>query len=576
MNLNIENMAFRYLESLVQPSVSNISNNSDSDSDSNESDIENGIGETPFESVNNSEFENESSDDDSIGDDSDNEATPTENFPWSANLNPVEIDMFTSGVGPNLDNVNVEYQSQPLEFFKLFFPDNLIEIIADQTNLYAAQRNANNFTPVTVSDIQTFIYINMMFGVHKLPAYTMYWSTDPLLKVPCVADVMSRNRFQEISRYFHLADSRYFIPKGRDGYDALYKIRPVITVLKAACNSLYRPGAAIAFDEAMIPFRGRLSFKQYIKGKPHPWGVKVWCCCDSSTSFLLDFEFYTGKSDTVMPNGLGYSVIQKLGQPYLHKNHHFYFDNYFSSVKLAHDLLSSSTYSCATTRQNRRHWPKDLKGKLNKNQCQMRQIGSLVACWWRDKRAISMLSTNASPTMDTASRRTKEGLVDKQIPQSVLIYNANMGGVDRHDQLRSYYPIGRKSHKWWRCCLWFLIEVAALNAYILYKNMPRPPTSKPVSHFNFHMDIARSLMKGSSRKRRQVEVPAAGGLAVPGTSVEHRRIRLPGRKKQCFQCRQKNIRYESNRRPETVFGCVLCNTHLCDEMCFAQFHAQLN
>lgn len=44
----------------------------------------------------------------------------------------------------------------------------------------------------------------------------------------------------------------------------------------------------------------------------------------------------------------------------------------------------------------------------------------------------------------------------------------------------------------------------------------------------------------------------------------------------CFQCREKDVRTQSHKRPETVFGCALCNTHLCNELCFAQFHEKLS
>ncbi|GFO31163.1 PiggyBac transposable element-derived protein 4-like [Plakobranchus ocellatus] len=118
-----------------------------------------------------------------------------------------------------------------------------------------------------------------------------------------------------------------------------------------------------------------------------------------------------------------------------------------------------------------------------------------------------------------------------------------MGGVDRQDQLRSYYSIGRKIKKWWRCCFWFLVQTAVINSYIMYKNMPRPPhTPEPMSHFLFHLDIARSLLSGGTVRDRPVgEVQAIAGMATPGTSREHRRVRLPGRKKQCIHSRVKDV-----------------------------------
>ena len=346
-------MAFNLLANLSRssPSTSNSSPVDAEEGELDESDIENGGEEEeegsgdeyrPSNAVTSHRSrsrprprptvqETEIDDTESVGDDGDEESRPTV-LGWNDDLKPVEIEMFTERVGPRTENFALNHDSEPIQYFSLFFPDTLIETIAEQTNLYATQKKDLSFKPVTSQDIQTFLYINMMFGIHQVPAYTHYWSLNPLLRVSQVADVMSRNRYQDISKYFHIADNKAMIPKGRDGYDPLFKIRPVLEAVKSASNSLFYPGAALSFYEAMIPFRGRLSFKQYIKGKPNPWGVKVWCVCDSATAFLLDFSFYTGKSDILMPNGLGYHVIWSLGQSYLRKYHPFYFDNFFSSV----------------------------------------------------------------------------------------------------------------------------------------------------------------------------------------------------------------------------------------------------
>src|SRR5699024_3413072 len=43
-----------------------------------------------------------------------------------------------------------------------------------------------------------------------------------------------------------------------------------------ATNANFSPGQEICVDESMIPFRGRLSFRQYLKGKLHKFGIKVF------------------------------------------------------------------------------------------------------------------------------------------------------------------------------------------------------------------------------------------------------------------------------------------------------------
>lgn len=78
-----------------------------------------------------------------------------------------------------------------------------------------------------------------------------------------------------------------------------------------------------------------------------------------------------------------------------------------------------------------------------------------------------------------------------------------MAGVDLNDQLRSYYPIGRKSFKWWRSCFWYLVEVSMVNAYILHRNIPPPNGLKPLNHLQFHQEVARSLLKGMWIKEPQ-------------------------------------------------------------------------
>ena len=44
----------------------------------------------------------------------------------------------------------------------------------------------------------------------------------------------------------------------------------------------------------MIPFKGRLSMKQYMPLKPVKRGIKVCECADSSNGFVCDINVYTG------------------------------------------------------------------------------------------------------------------------------------------------------------------------------------------------------------------------------------------------------------------------------------------
>jgi hypothetical protein len=61
-------------------------------------------------------------------------------------------------------------------------------------------------------------------------------------------------------------------------------------------------------------------------------------------------------------------------------------------------------------------------------------------------------------------------LYDENIYILLLLkyYQKYFRGVDICDQLRSKYPIGRNSKKWWKYLMNFLINLCIINGYILY------------------------------------------------------------------------------------------------------------
>ena len=77
------------------------------------------------------------------------------------------------------------------------------------------------------------------------------------------------------------------------------------------------------------------------------------------------------------------------------------------------------------------------------------QRGNLVFTTWCDRKLVYIMSTNVSPTSTTTVKhQNKEGHVKiVTYSLSIQLYNSYMGGVDRVDQLRGYYHVWMKSHK---------------------------------------------------------------------------------------------------------------------------------
>ena len=50
----------------------------------------------------------------------------------------------------------------------------------------------------------------------------------------------------------------------------------------------------LSLDEAMIGFKGRLGFIQYLPKKPQKWGMKAFVLADSITGYTYRWRLYTG------------------------------------------------------------------------------------------------------------------------------------------------------------------------------------------------------------------------------------------------------------------------------------------
>ncbi|XP_015772176.1 PREDICTED: piggyBac transposable element-derived protein 4-like [Acropora digitifera] len=301
-----------------------------------------------------SELEDESDENDESGSKSasGSESESDESVEWTDRLQNIHLEDFTSPVGITFEIGN---EASELDVFKKLSNDEILNVIVRETNRYARQKLAGDvldkWQDVTLEEIKAFLGVSVVMGVNILPSICDYWSINQFLGNEGIQKVMTKNRYENISRFFHFSDSSVEPRRGEDGYDRLYKVQPILSHFNAKIQEVYKPGKNISIDEGMKGFKGRLSFRQYMPAKPTKYGIKVWMAADASNGFVINHEVYLGKQrGRVLANGLGYSVVMELMNPFLNKNHHVYFDNFFSSPKLLEDLQNEGTYACSTVR----------------------------------------------------------------------------------------------------------------------------------------------------------------------------------------------------------------------------------
>lgn len=257
----------------------------------------------------------------------------------------------------------VNVPDSEVDTFGLFFTAEICGFIVKQTNMYAREvlgDKYNSWDKVTVDELHAYFGFMILIGLVSLPALDDYWRRDPLLHYSPIADRISRDRFRDLHRFLHFNDNSNLPLHGEPGHDRLGKVRPVMKALQERFLSLYKPHCENAIDEAMIPFQGRSSLKQFMPNKPIKRGIKAWCRADAHNGYMCEIQIYTGKCES-SESGLGKRVVMDLSEKLHQKNYHLYFDNFFSSVSLLSELLIKRIYACGTARQNYKEFPSVLK-----------------------------------------------------------------------------------------------------------------------------------------------------------------------------------------------------------------------
>ena len=73
-------------------------------------------------------------------------------------------------------SINI-YEMRPVDFFKLFWTDNIIQTLVEQANLYSVQEQGKNISTCT-KKIEHFLGLHILMGIMKLPDYNLYWAAE--------------------------------------------------------------------------------------------------------------------------------------------------------------------------------------------------------------------------------------------------------------------------------------------------------------------------------------------------------------------------------------------------------------
>lgn len=192
---------------------------------------------------------------------------------------------------PVFENITVENFNtvvntlEPFEYFSKYITPDLIDTLVKKTTLSTVQHNLR-FSPLTVNEMKTFLGLLIVIGTLDFGRLRVYWKESYRLPM---FEQMSRDKFLAIRTNLHLIDNSQ-IPEGNK--DRFIKVRPIFDAVRNRCQQLPIE-EYVSVDEQMVPFTGKLDVKVYMKGKPSPYGIKIYCLCGKS-GLMYDFMLNQG------------------------------------------------------------------------------------------------------------------------------------------------------------------------------------------------------------------------------------------------------------------------------------------
>lgn len=454
---------------------------------------------------------------------------PTGNHP--------NISLFTKNEGPVSEISDLMADDPPEKFYFALVDENFFHYVAEQTNLYATQvvtkkndiqnqSRLHNWVPTDNFEIKRFFGLISYMGIVKMPYISSYWSKEKIFNNEMARNCMSRNRFELLLRMVHFADN------SNDNGDRLHKIQPVVEKLVHNFQCMYEPTEVVCIDESLIPFRGRLVMRQYIKNKRHKYGVKFFKLCCSG-GYTYNMKIYAGKNleqQKCTPT----SVVMKLCQPILNSGRTVVTDNWYTSIELANNLVKSDTHLVGTLRKNRKGLPSQIHRKIKKGELNcFENVDGISVFKWHDKRDVYFLSMKHTDNIVQVSNHQGK---PSQKPEVVRDYNIGKSSVDISDQMTAYQSPLRKSIKWYRkMAIEIILNTAMVNAWILYKSVTKNSDMKILE---FRKKVTYTLC----------ESQFATDTATPSTSTGKRKRNIQkhqiakrsyDKRKPCRECYEK-------------------------------------
>ena len=424
-----------------------------------------------------------------------------------------------------------KYFQSPIDAVMAVFPMIFWETIRDEVNKYAQYKitqkqkeklvkrprliASHQWTAVTLQEIMTFFGILIYFMLYPQSGRRMRDTWDSPYH-NAWTKFMTKSRFLQICSALHFNDNNDI--QGRN-QDCLHKVRPLLNILKNTLGRYAVAGSELSLDEATMA--NKSSYGRFLicfnpskpTGKFH-FKIYMVCCAESNLTLQIkihakgdiDEGFSVPTDDQI---GKLDNLTVQLCRPFFGSGCTINMDNYYMSPSCAIRLRDHGVFCRGTIRTARKFVPRSILFSASElrtlprgtHRIAVDHDHHMMAVGWVDNKAVHFVSTADTTDIVTVQRKVGNGKVDVIAPVAVANYNKFMGGVDRHDRLRSSFSLCKAHHfkKYYVKLMLFLMDIGLTNAWIYYKKCNEEQCSKEGSRANFFQSVAEEMVNVNAK-----------------------------------------------------------------------------
>ncbi|XP_062851394.1 piggyBac transposable element-derived protein 5 [Trichomycterus rosablanca] len=398
---------------------------------------------------------------------------------WSDALRDIDTPHYNDVHGPTQ---KMPATATAMDFFQLFVPDNVIQNMVTQTNMYAKKfqerfGSDEGWTNVTAAEIKAFLGFVISTSVHRCESVLSIWSGG-FFSNRSIALKMSQVRFEKILKYFHIVAFR----SSQGGNQGLYKIQPFLDSLQQSFSCTFRPSQTQVLHEPLIDedpvFISTCTERELRKRKKRKFGLWVRQC--STTGFICQIYVHLKEGpgpdglDTLKKPQLHSMVARQLCQNLAGRNTVVFTGPSITSLSLFQEFENQNIYCCGLLSLRKSDCTglpasmlRNSEGPQQRGQSHTKMKGNMSLISWYNKGNFRFLTNAYSPLKQGVIIKRKSGEI--QCPLAVEAFAAHLSYICKYDDKYSKYFIFHKPNKTWQQIFWLTISVAINNAYILYK-----------------------------------------------------------------------------------------------------------